>query len=211
MISFMKTLRCGACFTIMPAAMLLSATIFAGAVDEILATVYAELSLPLPTAKWAVVCHGFGCNYRTEINLGGDDRARLAALLAPGRASPQAERRAIAAAVAWFDRRVGPAAGTTRRVALAHASSGDPGQMDCIDLSSNNTSLLLILEQLHLLTHHRVERPVSRGILIDGRLPHTTAVVRDLRSDRRWAIDNWTHKYGELPDVEPLDQWLQEG
>lgn len=207
----MRFLSACASVALVVVAILICSTVLAGATDEIFATIYAELSLPLPTVQRVVACHGFGCNHRTEIALGSPDRARLAALLAPGKASPQAERRALAAAIAWFDRRIGPVAGTTKRVALAQAVSGDPRQMDCIDISSNNTSLLLILDQLHLLTHHRVERPVSRGILIDGRLPHTTAVVRDIHSDRRWTIDNWTHNYGELPDVEPLDQWLQEG
>jgi hypothetical protein len=206
----MKNLRASMVLMLLVVVASVAATV-AGAVDDGIATVYAELSLPLPTTKGLVVCHGFGCNFRTQVNLVSGDRAKLAALLAPGRRSPEAERKALAAATAWFDRRIGPAAGTTRRVAFARARSGDPEQMDCIDLSSNNTSLFVVLEQLHLLAHHRVEHPVSRGILIDGRLPHTTAVLREIRTDRRWAIDNWTHKFGEPPDVEPLEQWLREG
>jgi len=190
--------------------LLIAAATVAGAADEIIAAIFAELSLPIPTTQWVVVCHGFGCQYRTQIALTSGDRAKLAALLAPGRASPPAERRAVAAASAWFDRRVGPAAGTTRRLARARGN-GEPGQMDCIDISSNNTSLFFILAQLHLLQHHRIERPVSRGVVIDGRLPHTTAVLGEVRGGRKWAVDNWTHKYGELPDVEPLEQWLNEG
>ena len=57
----------------------------------------------------------------------------------------------------------------------AAAESRATGQMDCIDISANNTSLFLVLMQLKLLHHHRPELPVSRGFLIDGRLPHTTA------------------------------------
>jgi hypothetical protein len=172
---------------------------------------YAELSLPVSTARLVVVCHGFGCQYRTEVALTNADRAKLGDLLAPGRASSQAERHALAVATVWFDRRVGPDAGNTHRIALARSYYSDPGQMDCIDLSSNNTSLFLVLDQLHLLRYHRVELPVSRGFLIDGRLPHTTAVLSDLRGGRKWLFDNWTHKYGETPDVEPLEQWLDEG
>src|SRR5262245_15080874 len=85
----------------------------AAAIDDEVATVYAELSLPLPTVRSVVLCPGFGCNFRTQVTLGNDDRARLAALLAPGKRSPQAERKALAAATAWFDRRVGPLAGTS--------------------------------------------------------------------------------------------------
>jgi hypothetical protein len=193
------------------AALLISASAIACATDEVIAAVYAELSLPIPTTSAIVICHGFGCQYRTEVVLSNADRSRLASLLAPGAASPEAERRALADAIAWFDRRVGPAAGTTHRVALARSQSGDPGEMDCIDLSSNNTGLFLVLDQLGLLHHHRVDHPSSRGFLVDGRLPHTTAVLSEIRGGRKWAIDNWTHKYGEMPDVRPLEQWLREG
>src|SRR5262249_12650651 len=157
-----ENLRTSPALGLLAAVALIAAAFAARASDDEIAKVYAELSLPLPSARSVVICHGFGCNFRTQVALGNDDRAKLATLLAPGKRSPQAERRALAAATAWFDRRVGPAAGTSRRAAFARGHGGDPSQMDCIDLSSNNTSLFLILDQLHLLTHHRVEHPVSR-------------------------------------------------
>jgi hypothetical protein len=181
------------------------------AAGDALTDFYARLSLVRPTVRSEVICHGIGCRFRTEIPFSNADRARLRALMAAGRPSPAAERRALAAAVAWFDRRIAPAAGTSHRIARAGArESGDPGQMDCVDTTSNNTGLFLVLDQLGLLRHHRVEGPVSRGLLFDGRLPHTTAVLAEKANGRRWAIDNWTHKYGELPDVEPLEQWQGE-
>ena len=176
--------------------------------EEMFAEIYAELSLPMPTTSLIVACHGFGCRQRTEIALTPADRKQLASLLAAGKPSPVSERRAIANAVQWFDRRIGPVAGTTKRVARAAAAeSSDPGQMDCIDTSANNTTLFVVLTQLKLLHHHRPELPVSRGLVIDVRLPHTTAVLSEVKSGQRWAVDNWTHAYGELPDVMPLEQW----
>jgi hypothetical protein len=172
---------------------------------------YTGLSLTRPTTNLVVVCHGFGCEHRTAVRIRASDRAKLAALLVPGRTSANAERRAVAAATAWFDRRVGPAAGTTQRVARAGAfTRRGPGQMDCIDTSRNNTTLFLLLEQLHLLRHHRVEGPEARGFLFDGRGPHATAVLSDIHTGQKWAIDNWTRKYGERPEVKPLDQWMTE-
>jgi hypothetical protein len=172
---------------------------------------YASVSLPPPTARLIVVCHDFGCAQRTPIGLSSGDLATLASLLAPGRASAEAERRAVAAAGAWFDRRIGPASGTTHRVARATGLGGQDtrGQMDCIDTSRNSTSLLLILEQLHLLRHHKVEGPEARGFLLDGRGPHATAILTDIHTGKQWAVDSWTHKYGEQPDIMPLDVWKQ--
>jgi hypothetical protein len=178
------------------------------AAEEAFADIYADLSLRMPTTSLVVACHGFGCNNQAHIVLSAGDRARLTTLLAAGKSSPAAERRALAGAVQWFDRRIGPIAGTARRVARAGAAeSRDSGQMDCIDLSANNTSLFLLLAQLGVLQHHRPELPVSRGFLIDGRLPHTTAVISEIKDDQRWAVDNWTRKYGEMPEVMPLDEW----
>lgn len=178
------------------------------AAEEAFAEIYAELSVRMPTPTLVVVCHAFGCTNQTHIALTAADRTRLATLLAAGKASPAAERRAIAGAVQWFERRIGPVAGTTQRVARAGAAeSRNPGQMDCIDLSTNNTSLFLVLVQLKLLQHHQPDLPVSRGFLIDGRLPHTTAVLREVNGGQRWAVDNWTRKYGELPEIMPLDDW----
>ena len=173
---------------------------------------YASVSLSPPTTRMVIVCHNFGCAQRTPVGLSPGDLATLSSLLAPGRASADAERKAVAAAAAWFDRRVGPEAGTTRRVARATGLGGQStaGQMDCIDTSRNSTSLLLILEQLHLLRHHKVEGPEARGFVLDGRGPHATAVLTDIHTGRKWAVDSWTHKYGERPDVIPLDVWKQQ-
>jgi hypothetical protein len=174
---------------------------------------YTSVSLSPPTTRMVIVCHDFGCAQRTPVGLGPGDHATLSSLLAPGRASADAERKAIAAAIAWFDRRVGPEAGTTRRVARATGlgGQGTAGQMDCIDTSRNSTSLLLILEQLKLLRHHKVEGPEARGFLLDGRGPHATAVLTDIHTGKKWAVDSWTHKYGEKPDVLPLDVWKEQG
>jgi hypothetical protein len=180
----------------------------AHAYDSTITNAYTYYSLSVPTPTSVLICHGFGCDRRTLIALGKGDHAKLTALLGPGRASPEAERRAIVAAVAWFDRRVGPEAGTTGRIARASAfTQSGPGQMDCIDTSRNTTSLLLILDQLKLLRHHQVEAPVARGVI----LPHATAVLRESKNGQRWAVDPWTKKYGENPDMKPLEQWRSEG
>jgi hypothetical protein len=58
--------------------------------------------------------------------------------------------------------------------------------------------------------HHQVDSPVARGLLLDGRGPHATAVLRETRSGKKWAVDNWTRRYGEQPDVLPIEQWMSE-
>ena len=80
------------------------------------------------------VCHGFGCKYRVELDLTPSDR--VAQLLTAGKSTAEAERRAVAAAGAWFDRRVGPLAGTVNHVARAGMKyMYDVQQFDGIDSS----------------------------------------------------------------------------
>ena len=75
-----------------------SNTIATGATrPRVVEATFAEFSVAPPTTDTVFVCYGFGCKYRVEINLTTADRAKLAQLLAAGRSSPAAERRAVAA------------------------------------------------------------------------------------------------------------------
>ena len=169
---------------------------------------YGDFSVTPPTPSMVFVCHGFGCKYRDEVDLTAGDRAKLTQILAAGRASPAAERKAVAAAGAWFDRRVGPVAGTQNHVARAGAKyMYDVHQFDCIDTSRNTTSLLLVLDQLKLLRHHDVDAPEARGFFIDGRPPHATAVLVEKATGTKWSVDSWTVGYGQALEVMPLDRW----
>lgn len=181
----------------------------AAALDPGIAARFAEVSIPAPTPSDLVLCHGFGCKYRTEIALNADDRAQLARLLAAGRASPAAERRAVGLAVAWFERRAAPQAGTAKAVARAGPRwSGDPSQFDCIDASTNTTEVLLLLDELKLLRHHAVRGPSSRISLHGIVTFHSTAVLAERRGGRKWAVDSWTKRNGEVPDIQPLEAWM---
>lgn len=66
---------------------------------------------------------------------------------------------------------------------------------------------MLILDQLKLLRHHTVDVPASRGFFLDGRPPHTTAVLVESKSGEEWAVDSWTRGYGEAPEVMRLSVW----
>jgi len=176
--------------------------------DPDVVRILEQLSLPVPDPANPIVCHGFGCAYRTPILLRNADKVQFKKLFEPVAVkSPEAERKAIAAAMAWFEKRVAAEAGTATakaRAGLGHA--GDPSQFDCLDKTSNTVGVLAIVADMGLLRHHVIDVPESRGFLIGG-LPHTTAVVRERRSGQKWAVDGWTHNNGELPDVLPLEEW----
>jgi hypothetical protein len=180
----------------------------AATMPNVIDEAYGGFSVAPPTASIVFVCHGFGCKYRAEVDLTANDRAKLAQLLAAGRSSPDAERKAVATAGAWFDRRVGPVAGTENHVARAGAKyMYDIHQFDCIDSSRNTTSLLLVLDQLKLLRYHDVDVPEARGFFLDGRPPHATAVLVEKASGTKWSFDSWTVGYGQILEVMPLARW----
>ena len=180
----------------------------AASVDASIAKRFEDFSLPTPTPTSVIVCHGFGCRFRTPIALSSADHAKLTQILNGGRASAEAERKAVAQAVAWFERRVAAEAGTTGAKAYATGLlDAKPSQFDCIDASTNTTTTLVVLSELGLLRYHRLVAPVSRSPLFGLGVIHTTAVLVELQGGREWAIDSWVRKNVEEPDVLPLKVW----
>ncbi len=167
---------------------------------------FEQRSLLIPSWSRIIVCHGYGCTFRTAIALQPKDRVTFAAMMKA--ANPEAERRGIAKVVQWFDKRVAPETGTGKARAMASGLAGNRTQFDCVDRTTNTTSVLTVLSQWKLLKFHEVDAPVSRLGVILGGAPHSTAVVTELTSRKSWSIDPWTRNSGELPDVKPLDQWL---
>jgi hypothetical protein len=177
-------------------------------IASVAAATYNAYSVSPPTPNEVIACHGFGCQFRAEVGLSGADRAHLAQLMAAGRSSAAAERRAIGAAGAWFDRRIGSVAGTVGHVARANRDyMFDHRQLDCVDSSRNTTSLLLVLAELNLLRYHDVVEPVARGHIFDLRPPHVTAVLRERDNGVEWSVDSWTRAYGQAPEIMPLERW----
>jgi hypothetical protein len=168
---------------------------------------FAAASLPNPTINRVVICHGFACKFRTVIAFGPKDHAELRKILAKV-SSPEAERVAIARAVAWYERRIAPQAGTAGAKARS-TESGDPSQIDCVESSLNTTSVLLMLQGLGLLRYHRVEPYESRMLFDFAHFVHSTAALTDRKTDQKWAVDTWVRNSGELPDVRPLADWYR--
>ncbi len=172
---------------------------------------YAAVGASPPTAAGMTVCYGFVCRRRMELTFTAKERATLKHILARGRASPAAERKAIQQAFVWFDHRVGKEVGTSKRVANADIRTFDAAHnFDCWDTTRNETSLLLILQAWGALRHHTVDDPYYRGNFLMGQLPHNTSVIVERKGGTKWVVDMWPTAYGQVPDVMPLAKWIQE-
>jgi hypothetical protein len=176
-----------------------------------IAQLYSSVSILPPTARTMTVCYGFVCRRRVALDFSAADRAALTRILAAGRNSATAERRAVQNAVVWFDRKVGPVIGTDKRVARADfRARSDHTNFDCWDTTRNTTSLLLVLRQWGLLRHHDVGEPRYRGNALVLQTPHNTAVLVDKATGQQWVVDMWTRAYAQLPDVMPVEQWVKD-
>ncbi len=169
---------------------------------------YATQDARAPQGLSIGICHAFGCARQTQVQLTQGDVDHLAGIMAPGAASPQAERAAIKEAIMWMERRVGPVVGSQNDVGgLDLQNAGVPGQMDCLDETTNTTTTLIVLAQNNLLTHHTPAYPVARGFFLDGRYPHATAVLHETASGEDWAFDPWPYRNGANVDVMTLEEW----
>lgn len=156
------------------------------------------------------VCSGYGCQIADHFSLSENEFAQLATILKAGETSPAEERAAIAEAVGWFER-------TARRHLKYQADEkkayqrniGKRGQMDCVDESLNTTVYLSFMQARGLLKHHRVRgHYAERGLIVDGRYPHKSAVIRE-KGGREWSVDSWYDANGERARIMPLAEWRQ--
>jgi hypothetical protein len=166
-----------------------------------------KLSLNSSPSSVLIICHGFGCADRNQFVLTAGRLAMLRRMLGAAKSAKE-ERKVLAKEVAWLDREGGRTAGTVGRIARASAETrSGPTQMDCIDLTANITELLIVLDRNKMLKFHHVGEPVSRGLFIDGKQPHTTPVIVENASGTEWSVDSWTKAYGQSPDIMTITEW----
>ncbi|AWM86075.1 hypothetical protein [Microvirga sp. 17 mud 1-3] len=172
---------------------------------------FLEQGYAPPAGDRIVACHGYGCVRRAALALDTPLIGRASALLRAGRGSPAQERKALEEVVRLYTSYLARQLGSPPDMPRSPPSmSGVGGQMDCVDETANTTSLLLVLQDHGLLAYHEVERPASRGLFIDGRYPHTTAVITEKGNRLEWAVDPWARAPGEKPEILPLSRWRQD-
>ena len=179
--------------------------------SDAVAQLYTSVSIYPPSANSMTVCYGFVCRRREILDFTAADRSALTQIMAAGRASAAAERAAVQKAVVWFDRRMGPILGTSKRVAKADFRYfDDKHNYDCWDTTRNTTSLLLVLREWGLLKHHAIGDPHYRGNTLVLQTPHNTAVLVERATKVEWVVDLWPRGYLQPPDVMTVQKWVKE-
>ena len=171
---------------------------------------YLQFEAKQPSGNTVSVCSAHGCRHKSTFTFTHADIAELTAIMQSGDEAdtPIGERKALKAAIAWIETRIGPETGTARdRASLDLAGAGDPGQMDCVDEATNTTSYLTVLAAHGLLRHHVVLRPMAKSALFLGRWTHYFAVIQETQSGQRWAVDSFMYANGKPPIIMEAEKW----
>mgnify|MGYP000414975466 FL=1 len=177
---------------------------------------FADFKSREPHGNTVYVCHAYGCSLQTRFRFTDEDIAALRDLMEKTRKEDTAheERRAVAYAIGWVERRTGDVIGTKAdRPGMDFSGPGDPTQQDCVDEATNTTSYLLVLAHNGLLRHHKVGTPFAKENLLRGVAgwPHWTAVLNENASGQKWAVDSWIFANGENPAIVEVEKWYISG
>lgn len=158
-----------------------------------------------PTWQRFSVCYDNGCRSLAEVSFSEAQSQEVESTLHPAAASAAEEREQLRDAIALMEQLVGRATGTSADKGRTFNFSAD-GQMDCVDESTNTALYLTMFQRYKLLRHHRVVDRATRGWFVFG-WPHVTAVIREIATSARWAVDSWFLDNGQPPYVLPLEIW----
>lgn len=169
---------------------------------------YARKNLPQPGAKTFPHCHNYGCQLVKIVELNDTEWARIEKNFTPPAKTAEDERKQIEKAIAEFEKTVGAMVGTDEDVWGTFQDLGR-FQLDCVDESTNTTAYLVSLKERGNIKHHDILSPSAR-VLKNGfpGWPHQTAVIRDLGTGQKYAVDSWFRNNGYPPFTVPFDDWV---
>jgi hypothetical protein len=172
---------------------------------------YATFEARLPEKDRVFVCSSYGCRTTTPFKFTEADIAHLKALMSPASTkTPEAERATLRTTLGWMEDRVDKVVGTWQdRPGDDGLGNGDPTQMDCVDVATNLSSYLLILQRHNLLRHHQVgsvmvKEDIRRGL---SGWTHYAAIVKETGSGKAYAVDGWLMASGQPPEIVETERW----
>jgi hypothetical protein len=80
------------------------------------------------------------------------------------------------------------------------------GQQDCNDEAINSTTYMRLLKINGYMPLHEIEDTRTRNFFFTG-WPHTTAVIREIKTGERYAVDSWFYDNGHVATIVSFKQW----
>jgi hypothetical protein len=159
-----------------------------------------------PSPQRFSFCWGGTCAAIEQVGLTDAEWSRVRALFHPLPRDAEAERETVRNALALLESMIGPKTGTAEDRAGTFGNSAWPGQLDCNDEATNSTSYMRMMRADGLIRFHEVLDTKTRGgFLIFGR--HSTAVIAEIGSSKKFAVDSWFYDNGKPAIILPLETW----
>lgn len=160
------------------------------------------------------VCAGGGCAEIKYVSLSDGEWQKVAEIFTDARVYALAntqeeaaqERQWIADGIGLLETIVGIKAGTSTDRAGTFNNSIYPGQLDCNDEAINTTSYLRLMQQYGLIKYHEIEDMRTRNFFFTG-WPHTAAVIHEVATGQRYAVDSWFYDNGFPATIVPFEVW----
>jgi len=158
-----------------------------------------------PTPLKFNICHGGTCENISNVSLKEQQWQQIRNIFKDKR-SPQHERQQIKIAIAKLEKFVGRQTDTYNDKAENRTDDELHHYMDCIDESTNTTLYLMMIQNDALLRWHTYQDRGNRGYFFNG-WPHTTAVIKETGTGKRYAVDSWFRDNGLQPYIIPFEEW----
>lgn len=154
------------------------------------------------------VCMGGGCAEIKHVSLNYEEWKRITEIFFGAGISHDAkqERQLIATAIGELEKIVGAKTGTTTDRAGTFGNSNFPGQLDCNDEAINSTTYMRLMRNGGLIKQHEVEDMRTRNFFFSG-WPHSTAVIHEIATGDRFAVDSWFYDNGFPATIVPFTVW----
>ena len=162
----------------------------------------------VPSMDGFSICMGGGCAEIRHVSLTEQEWLVISSIFAQTAGTPDAgqERDMISRAIAALEKIVGDKTGTATDLAGTFGNSDHPGQLDCNDEAINSTTYMRLMRQKGLIKLHEVEDMRTRNFFFTG-WPHSTAVIHDIATKERYAVDSWFYDNGHPATIVPFSQW----
>ena len=159
-----------------------------------------------PSLNQLEVCQGGGCAQFNQVSISQAEWASVALLFKVRATNSTDERLQISQAVGLLEQIVGAKNGTLGDRAGTFDNSDYQGQLDCNDEAINTTTYMRLLKLNGLMQLHEIEDTRTRNFFFTG-WPHSTAVIRDIKTKERFAVDSWFYDNGHAATVVPFASW----
>jgi len=186
--------------------LLFSLVVFLSAPSQAALSDISRIFHQTPSLNQLEVCHGGGCAQFNQDSTSQAEWENVAELFKIKATNSAEERLQISQAIGLLKQIVGAKNGTATDRTGKFNNSDTAGQLDCNDEAIDTTTYLRLLKSKGLMSQHEVEDTSTRNFFFTG-WPHTTAVIHDIKTSERFAVDSWFYDNGHSATIVPFKTW----